>query len=91
MMERFTADGEDWSKRDWIVFDNEACYCCFGPTTQLNAVDKARELNNTYKGQECGCVVENEVLRKLLSVRWSGRDRPMDMVIDELIEIKIKG
>jgi hypothetical protein len=49
---RFTAEGEDCSNKDWLVFDNEECYCCFGPTTQLNAVTKARELNNTYKERD---------------------------------------
>jgi hypothetical protein len=44
-MERFTASGADWSNKDWLVFDNEEFYCVFGPTTQLNAIDKARELN----------------------------------------------
>lgn len=34
--------------------------------------------------------IEKEVLRNLLSARWSIRDRPMDMVISDLIDMKIK-
>ena len=52
MMERFTADGEDSINKGWLVFDNEECYCCFGPTTQLNAVAKARELNEKHAGKD---------------------------------------
>jgi hypothetical protein len=50
-MERFTAEGKGWVNGDWVVFDNEKCYCCYGPTTQLNAVAKARELNNKEQGE----------------------------------------
>lgn len=51
-MERFTADGEDCINKEWLVFDNEEFYCCFGPTTQLNAVTKARELNEKHAGKD---------------------------------------
>lgn len=51
-MERFTADGEDSINKEWLVFDNEEFYCCFGPTTQLNAVTKARELNEKHAGKD---------------------------------------
>lgn len=53
--------------------------------------DSVNNAINSIKPCECGCIIENEVLRKLLSARWASKDRPMCMVIDELIEMKIKG
>ena len=52
MIERLTADGEDCINKECLVFDNEEFYCCFGPTTQLNAVTKARELNEKHAGKD---------------------------------------
>ena len=50
--------------------------------------DSVNDAINSVKPCECGCMVENEVLLGLLSSRWSNRDRPMGMVIGELIGMK---
>ncbi len=41
---RFTAS-ED-KDGDWLVFDNEDFYCCYGPTNKYDAMNKMLELNN---------------------------------------------
>jgi hypothetical protein len=33
--------------------------------------------------------IENNVIRDLLAARWSNRDKPIDLVIDEIVERKI--
>lgn len=45
-MKRFEADSED---SEWYVFDNEICYCCYGPTNEHDAIEKSIQLNREHE------------------------------------------
>jgi hypothetical protein len=49
---RFTASEDKHG--DWLVFDNEDFYCCYGPTTEPDATSEMRKLNrqNSEKNKE---------------------------------------
>ena len=50
--------------------------------------DSVHEAINSIKPCECVCMIENEVLYTLLSARWSSRDRPMMIVVQEMVDIE---
>jgi hypothetical protein len=43
MRNRFTASAD--KQGDWLVFDNEDMYCCYGPTTEHDAISEMVKLN----------------------------------------------
>jgi hypothetical protein len=43
MNNRFTASEDKHG--DWLIFDNEDFYCCYGPTTEPDATSEMRKLN----------------------------------------------
>ena len=51
--------------------------------------DSLPSICDFIRSNECG--IENDVLRDLLLARWSNRDRPMDIVIQEITQRKIEG
>ena len=50
MSERFTAS-ED-KKGEWLVFDNEDFYCCYGTTGEYDAINEAIKLNAKNSGKD---------------------------------------
>lgn len=51
-------------------------------------MEQLAELLENHRKEIEAISLENEVLRKLLYGRWSNRDRPVELVISELIEMK---
>lgn len=48
--DRFTASEDKHG--DWLVFDNEDFYCCYGPTNEHDAVSEAIRLNGSKQESE---------------------------------------
>jgi hypothetical protein len=65
--ERFTANCANWSSKDWLVFDNEELYCCFGPTNEASAISKAIELNNENEKKDEISVLKERITSLLVA------------------------
>jgi hypothetical protein len=93
--ERFTANCANWSSKDWLVFDNEELYCCFGPTNEASAISKAIELNNENEKKDEISVLKERITSLLVADTKNKRriaelEKTCKSRSDTIIEYSIK-